>query len=140
MQPFSNAEIISSTFRMLSVNTRVRIIELLKVGPVCVNGLARQLGITAAAVSQHLRLMRDAGIVTSARRGYFVHYELDPETFRRLRGLAEHFFELQAQDPRPTAGTCCQSSCCQTDCRHASGSRREQPGSPPAPGKKDREK
>jgi DNA-binding transcriptional ArsR family regulator len=119
MHLLSTAELVSNTFRALSVNTRVRIIELLKVGPLCVGGLAKRLGVTPAAVSQHLKLMRAAGIVTSARRGYYIHYELNPETFQRLRGLTDRFFDLA-----PRAGQeniqCCQSNCCRKDC-HGDG-------------------
>ena len=43
----------------------------------CVNALAAQLDVTQGAVSQHLRIMRDAGIVADEKRGYFVHYRLN---------------------------------------------------------------
>jgi len=58
-------------FKVLSVGTRVRMIELLKRRPLCVNALARELGISPAAVSQHLRILRDADIVTGEKKGYF---------------------------------------------------------------------
>ena len=67
-------------FKVLSVGTRVRMIDLLKRRPLCVNALARQLGVTPAAVSQHLRVLRDADIVIADRRGYFVHYRINEET------------------------------------------------------------
>ncbi len=44
----------------------------------CVNALAGQLGITQSAVSQHLKILRQAGFVTSERRGYYIHYRLNP--------------------------------------------------------------
>lgn len=67
-------------FKVLSVDTRVRMIELLKSRSLCVNALAREIGITAAAVSQHLRVLRDADIVRADKQGYFVHYTLDRST------------------------------------------------------------
>ena len=48
-------------------------------GFLCVNALAHRLGITQSAVSQHLRVLRQAGLVNSERRGSFVHYRLDSE-------------------------------------------------------------
>ncbi|MBN1460425.1 MAG: winged helix-turn-helix transcriptional regulator, partial [Armatimonadetes bacterium] len=45
---------LARIFKVLSVNTRVRMIALLKERPMCVNALARQLEVTPAAVSQHL--------------------------------------------------------------------------------------
>lgn len=76
-------------FKILSVNTRVRIIELLKQRPLCVNALARMLGMTPAAVSQHLRILRDADIVTADKRGYFVHYRLNEATLTEWKRLAD---------------------------------------------------
>jgi DNA-binding transcriptional ArsR family regulator len=49
----------------------------------CVNALAHRLDVTQSAVSQHLRVLRQAGLVRGVRRGTFVHYSPDPE------GLAE---------------------------------------------------
>lgn len=110
MHVLTAPELVASAFRILSVETRARMVELLKSGPLCVGGLARKLGVTPAAVSQHLKRMRAAGLVTPVRRGYYVHYELNPEAFARLRGLADHFFDVQP--PQGDAQGCCRSKCC----------------------------
>jgi DNA-binding transcriptional ArsR family regulator len=80
-------------FKVLSEPSRVRIIELLKDRDLCVNALARKLEITPAAVSQHMRILRDADIVTSEKNGYFVHYGLNRETLAQWREIAGVFFE-----------------------------------------------
>jgi len=67
-------------FKVLSVGTRVRMIDLLKRRSLCVNALARALDITPAAISQHLRVLRDADIVIADKQGYFVHYRVNEET------------------------------------------------------------
>ena len=66
-------------FKVLSDSTRLRLIKLLSVheGALCVNALARKLGVTQSAVSQHLRILRQAGLVHGDRRGHHVHYALD---------------------------------------------------------------
>ena len=79
---------LARMFKVLSVETRVRMIRLLRPHPLCVNALARQLGITPAAVSQHLRVLRDAGIVSGIKQGYFVHYRLNTKVLERWRKLA----------------------------------------------------
>jgi DNA-binding transcriptional ArsR family regulator len=71
---------LARLFKVLSVDTRVRMILLLRERPLCVNALARALGITPAAVSQHLRVLRDANIVSGEKRGYFVHYRVNEAT------------------------------------------------------------
>ena len=84
----TRTEKLARMFKVLSVETRVRMIQLLRSRPLCVNALARQLGITPAAVSQHLRVLRDAGIVSGVKKGFFVHYRLNKETLARWRKLA----------------------------------------------------
>jgi DNA-binding transcriptional ArsR family regulator len=73
----SNPEILARIFKVLSVDTRVRMIDMLKRRTLCVNALAHRLDITPAAVSQHLRVLRDAGIVRAEKKGYYVHYRVD---------------------------------------------------------------
>ena len=81
--PQETAEI----FKTLSVDTRVRILQLLRGGALCVNALANRLSVTPAAVSQHLRVMRAAGLVIPEKRGYYVHYRLNKDTLRQWRKI-----------------------------------------------------
>jgi DNA-binding transcriptional ArsR family regulator len=80
---------LSRIFKALSVDARVRIVVLLKGRTLCVNALAARLRITAAAVSQHLRILRDAGIVTAEKRGYWVHYRVNPAARRRWKARTD---------------------------------------------------
>ena len=76
---------LAQVFAVLATDARVRITRLLKEGPLCVNALARRLQITPAAVSQHLRVLRSAGVVTAEKHGYYVHYQLNEETLALWR-------------------------------------------------------
>lgn len=72
-------------FKMLSVDTRIEIIELLKKEPLSVNVMAKALGITQSAVSQHLRVLKGAGLVKYERRGYWIYYFLNRDTLEKCR-------------------------------------------------------
>ena len=72
-------------FKILAVCTRIEIIELLKEGPKNVNSLAEALGITPSAVSQHLRILKAAGLVRDERQGYWVNYSLDEDKLESYR-------------------------------------------------------
>jgi ArsR family transcriptional regulator len=48
----------------------------------CVAALTRKLGVTQSAVSQHLRTLKQAGLVRAERRGTFMHYSLDADVQR----------------------------------------------------------
>ena len=76
---------LARILKVLSVGTRVRIVHLLRGRALCVNALAARLDVTQGAVSQHLRIMRDAGLVIDEKRGYHVHYRLNEETLERWR-------------------------------------------------------
>jgi len=72
----------------------VRIVQLLQDQPLCVNALAARLGVTHSAVSQHLRVLREAGLVAPDRRGAWVHYRLNDEAAREwgaaISALLDH--------------------------------------------------
>lgn len=88
-------------FKVLSVETRLRLVELLRGRTLCVNALSRHLGITPAAASQHLRVLRDADLVAAEKRGYFVHYRLNERTLAAWAGMAA---ALLAPTPAPPDG------------------------------------
>ncbi|MCU1249973.1 MAG: ArsR family transcriptional regulator [Edaphobacter sp.] len=61
------------------------IFQLLANGPMAVNELAGTLPVSRPAVSQHLRVLKDAGLVTDSKAGTRRMYQLDPEGVARLR-------------------------------------------------------
>jgi len=90
----TDSEKLARIFKVLSVNTRVSMIDLLKRRSLCVNALARALDITPAAVSQHLRILRDANIVTADKQGYFVHYRVNEATLAEWNKTAKGLLEM----------------------------------------------
>ena len=88
-----DAEKTAMVFKVLSVGTRVRMIELLKRRSLCVNALAGTLNITPAAVSQHLRVLRDADLVIADKQGYFVHYRINEKTLADWNQTAKRILE-----------------------------------------------
>lgn len=84
---------LARTLKVLSVGTRVRIVQLLRKQVLCVNALAARLDVTQGAVSQHLRIMRDARLVIDEKRGYHVHYRLNEETLERWREAVNRLLE-----------------------------------------------
>lgn len=85
-------------FKALSDPSRWRILDLLLAHDLCVGALARRIGLSEAAVSQHLQVLRKAGLVKGEKRGYWTHYSVDREA---LRGLAR---EIEALARRSRSG------------------------------------
>jgi DNA-binding transcriptional ArsR family regulator len=80
---------VADTLKILSDPTRLRLIRLLgqNQGSLCVNALAHRLGVTQSAVSQHLRVLRAAGLVQGDRQGYRVHYSLNAARVAQVKEI-----------------------------------------------------
>ncbi len=75
-------------FKVLSVDTRVNIIELLKAnGALGVKEISKKLGLSQPAISQHLKILKQAGLVRSERKGYWIPYSIDEEAMEHCREL-----------------------------------------------------
>jgi ArsR family transcriptional regulator, arsenate/arsenite/antimonite-responsive transcriptional repressor len=76
-------------FHALSDETRLEIIELLRKGERCVCELTDTLDAAQSRLSFHLRVLKDAGIVSDRKDGRWVHYELVPQAFVEIETLIE---------------------------------------------------
>jgi DNA-binding transcriptional ArsR family regulator len=72
--------------------TRRAIFELLADGPRPVGEIARELPITRPAVSQHLRVLKEAGLVIDRQRGTRRLYQLNPDGVDELRAYFDGFW------------------------------------------------
>lgn len=75
----------------MSDATRMAIFQKLAGGPIPVVELARTLPVSRPAVSQHLRVLKDAGLVMDSKAGTRRLYQLNPEGVARLRA---HFDQM----------------------------------------------
>lgn len=91
--------------KALGDRTRLRLVKVLADlepgGALCVNALVAELGVSQPAVSQHLAVLRAADLVIGERRGYHVHYRLNPASLAAYRGqtlglLGEQFMDSPA--------------------------------------------
>ena len=96
----NDPDILADLFKALSDPTRLRLVKLLLDQTIvfcgggcddrnflCVGALANKLEVTQSAVSQHLRVLRQAGLVIGERRGTFMHYSINPEGVERFRSI-----------------------------------------------------
>lgn len=75
--PVPTASALAETFRVLGDPTRVRILDVVSHGEVCVCDIATLVGLSESAVSHQLRLLRGMRLVRSRRHGRMVYYALD---------------------------------------------------------------
>lgn len=88
--------------KALADETRMKILTILLTHDLCVGALAKNLDISEAAVSQHLQILRKAGVIKGEKRGYFTHYYVDRNI---LKDTAEEIIKTASQMQQ------CENSC-----------------------------
>ncbi len=118
---------LSRFFKALGDETRLRLVLLLNQQEpgqaMCVGRLARELGVTDSAISQHLRVLKDLELVYAERRGYRLHYFLDAERLAAYQHLVREHLGVESQirvtEFSSTGGgevMCCRDT--KTECCH----------------------
>lgn len=100
---------ILSVCRALSDATRRKIVLLLLGHNYCVSALAQKLGISESAVSQHLKVLKEADLLLGEKRSYYMHYDIDRE---KLRALAKEIAELAGIKRQECTGLGAQEDAC----------------------------
>ncbi len=80
--------------KALADDNRLKILEMLLGGDLCAGALAHRLGISRAAVSQHLQILSNAGLINGERRGRWMHYMVD-------KGALEEVSRMLVEMMRP---------------------------------------
>ncbi len=88
----TNSQTIGQTLTALSDATRREVFELVAERPRAVGELAAQLPVSRPAVSQHLRVLKEAGLVEDEAVGARRIYKLHPEGVAELRSYLDGFW------------------------------------------------
>jgi ArsR family transcriptional regulator len=75
----TSVELTALRLRALGDPTRLAVVHLLRGGTACVCELRQATGVGGPLLSHHLAVLRDAGLVSAARRGRWVDYTLERE-------------------------------------------------------------
>jgi DNA-binding transcriptional ArsR family regulator len=87
--------ILIKALKALADERRLKILQLLSTNDLCVGALAKHLGISKPAVSQHLQILRKAGLVKGEKRGYWTHYIVERQA---LNLVASEISDLTATE------------------------------------------
>lgn len=105
---------ITVMLKALGEPTRLSIFQLLLDRKHCTRSLSRKLGITESAVSQHMKVLKEAGLVYGERYGYHIHYLPNQEA---LDYLSNAFGRMREQ----SIGLCRDCQSCQCEFRKEAG-------------------
>ena len=90
-----------SILKSLADDTRFKMLKMLLSHDLCVGALAHHLGISESAASQHLQILRKAGLVRGEKRGYWTHYTVERKA---LEGIGHRLMEITNQPPDTDKG------------------------------------
>ena len=93
----ANVIVVPDLVAAISEPNRRRLLELLSDGEQTVSQLAAQFGVTRSAISQHLGVLSNAGLVQARQQGRFRYYRLDPVGMSALRGALEVFWSNELE-------------------------------------------
>lgn len=101
---------ITNQLKAISVPTRYKLITLLLERHYCVRILSKKLGISESAVSQHMRILKEAEIVYGRKLGYHMHYIVNTNTLKLIQ--SEFSVMLTAEKSSKKVKNCF----CEFDC------------------------
>jgi DNA-binding transcriptional ArsR family regulator len=96
---------VAAAMTALGDPTRQAILERLAGGPLAVGELAAELPVTRPAVSQHLKVLKDAGLVVDRKVGTRRLYQVDPQALADLRAYFDAFWDQALAAFRTAAET-----------------------------------
>ena len=89
-------KMVAEIFKQLSDGTRLRILWLLCHCEECVNNIAAAMGMSAPAVSHHLKVLKNVGLIVSRRDGKEIYYKLaDTQVAKYVHQICEEIFEMK---------------------------------------------
>jgi ArsR family transcriptional regulator, arsenate/arsenite/antimonite-responsive transcriptional repressor len=84
---------VDAVFKALGDRSRLEIISLLaKSNTLCVNVIADKMGMSQPAVSQHLKVLKGAGILDAQKMGLYVHYSINKEKMKEYEIYFDNLF------------------------------------------------
>ena len=97
----------SQLFHALSDETRLGILEKLRGGELCVCDLQDNLEAAQSRLSFHLRVLKDAGVVTDRKEGRWSYYSIAPEALAEVHDLAVAMQPSKLRVLARSNGRCC---------------------------------
>ncbi len=96
-----------SLFHALSDSTRLSILEMLRDGERCVCELQDELEAAQSRLSFHLRVLKEAGLVSDRRDGRWSYYSIVPAALAEVHDLAVEMQPRKGAMPVLRSGSCC---------------------------------
>jgi len=97
---------ITKILKAIADDTRFKILVLLLQHNYCVRALSRKLKLSESAISQHIKVLREAGLLIGVKRGYYMHYDVDRSTLYKLSSRIEELAAIEREFCNPENVEC----------------------------------
>jgi len=88
---------IIKVLKAIADETRFKILKLLLQHNYCVRALSRKLGISESAISQHIKVLKEVGLLEGVRKGYFMHYDVNRDILQKLAIEIKELAEIKRE-------------------------------------------
>lgn len=95
-----------NVLKAMSDDTRMKILKMLLEYNYCVRAIARKLNLSEATVSQHLKILRESGLLEREKRGYFIHYTVNTELLKQVSDEILALTKIEKKICSPVRGGC----------------------------------
>mgnify|MGYP003618402272 CR=1 FL=1 len=91
---------IATIFKALGDDTRIEILRMLFGKSLCVCDIMDAFALTQPAISHHLKILKQAGIIADSKDGKWVFYSINEEAFQCLSAFFQEFSDSQGKQAR----------------------------------------
>jgi len=97
---------ITKVLKAIADETRFKILILLLQNNYCVRALSKKLKLSESAISQHIKVLKEAGLLIGMKRGYYMHYDVDRSTLHKLSSKIEELAAIEREICDPENAGC----------------------------------
>ncbi len=88
---------ITKLLKAIADETRFQMLILLLRHNYCVRALSRKLNLSESAISQHIKVLKEADLLTGVKKGYYMHYDVNRGTLREISFKIEELAAIERE-------------------------------------------
>lgn len=97
---------ITKLLKAIADKSRFKIVTLLLQHNYCVRALSRELGLSESAISQHIKVLKEAGLLVGVKKGYYMHYNVNRHVLEKLSIQIKELAEIEGESCNPQNRGC----------------------------------
>ncbi|MFY9177405.1 MAG: metalloregulator ArsR/SmtB family transcription factor [Caldicoprobacterales bacterium] len=88
---------ITKLLKAIGDESRFKILRLLLQHNYCVRALSKRLGLSESAISQHIKVLKEVGLLVGVKKGYYMHYDVNRDILHKLATQIKVLAEIERE-------------------------------------------